>query len=58
MKRLFEKTTIKGMTLTNRFVRSATWEGMCEKDGKQLPGKMGIHTDEAQEGKSRRKKKD
>lgn len=64
------------MSLTNRFVRSATWEGMCETsgrpttklascyrdlaaggtaliitgytfvrpDGKQLPGKMGIHT--------------
>ena len=78
MKRLFEKTTINGMTLNNRFVRSATWEGMCETDGrpttrlascyrdlaaggvgliitgyafvrpegKQLPGKMGIHTDD------------
>ncbi|MGC2063482.1 MAG: NADH:flavin oxidoreductase [Thermodesulfovibrionales bacterium] len=78
MKKLFETTTIKGMTLTNRFVRSATWEGMCETDGrpttklascyrdlaaggvgliitgytfvrpdgKQLLGKMGIHTDD------------
>ncbi|MGO9016211.1 MAG: NADH:flavin oxidoreductase [Dissulfurispiraceae bacterium] len=78
MKELFKKTTINGMTLTNRFVRSATWEGMCERDGrptpklascyrdlaaggvgliitgytfvrpdgKQLPGKMGIHTDD------------
>jgi 2,4-dienoyl-CoA reductase-like NADH-dependent reductase (Old Yellow Enzyme family) len=78
MKKLFEKTTINGMTLNNRFVRSATWEGMCEKDGrptaklasyyrdlaagdvgliitgytfvrpdgKQMPGKMGIHTDD------------
>jgi len=77
VKKLFEKTTISGVTLANRFVRSATWEGMCEKDGrptprlascyhnlaaggvgliitgyafvrpdgKQLPGKMGIHTD-------------
>ena len=66
------------MTLNNRFVRSATWEGMCKNDGrptpklascyrdlaaggvgliitgytfvrpegKQLPGKMGIHTDD------------
>lgn len=78
MKKLYEKTTINGMTLSNRFVRSATWEGMCEKDGrpttrlascyqalaaggvgliitgfafvrpdgKQLRGKMGIHTDD------------
>ncbi len=75
---LFDKTKIKEMTLQNRLVRSATWEGMCDNDGrpteklincyrdlakggvglimtgytfvrpegKQLPGKMGIHTDE------------
>ena len=78
MKTLFEETTINGMTLRNRMVRSATWEGMCDPDGrptekltefyrqlalggvgllitgytfvtpegKQLPGKMGIHTDD------------
>jgi 2,4-dienoyl-CoA reductase-like NADH-dependent reductase (Old Yellow Enzyme family) len=78
MKDLFGKTTINGMTLANRLVRSATWEGMCEADGrptaklaswyrdlaaggvgliitgytfvrpdgKQLPAKMGIHTDD------------
>jgi 2,4-dienoyl-CoA reductase-like NADH-dependent reductase (Old Yellow Enzyme family) len=78
MKNLFEQTTINGMTLNNRFVRSATWEGMCDNegrptprlascyrdlaaggigliitgyayvrpDGKQLPGKMGIHSDD------------
>jgi 2,4-dienoyl-CoA reductase-like NADH-dependent reductase (Old Yellow Enzyme family) len=77
MANLFDPTTINGMTLQNRLVRSATWEGMCEQDGKptekvvnwyrdlaqggigliitgyafvrqegkQLPGKMGIHTD-------------
>jgi len=77
MAKLFETTTIGGMPLQNRFIRSATWEGMCEPDGrptekvakwyrdlaqggigliitgyafvrpegKQLPGKMGVHTD-------------
>lgn len=30
---LFEKTTINGMVLQNRFVRSATWEGMAGSDG-------------------------
>lgn len=75
---LFDQTTIQSMTLRNRLVRSATWEGMCDNDGrpttklanwyhdlasggvgliitgytfvrpdgKQLPGKMGIHTDD------------
>jgi len=78
MRSVFDETQINGMTLKNRLVRSATWEGMCEDDGrpterlidyyrnlaagqvgliitgytfvspegKQLPGKMGIHTDE------------
>jgi 2,4-dienoyl-CoA reductase-like NADH-dependent reductase (Old Yellow Enzyme family) len=77
MREIFEKTEINGMTLENRLVRSATWEGMCDRDGrptdrladcyrelarggvgfivsgyafvrregKQMPGKMGIHTD-------------
>jgi 2,4-dienoyl-CoA reductase-like NADH-dependent reductase (Old Yellow Enzyme family) len=81
MATLFEETSIKGMKMRNRLVRSATWEGMCEKDGrpteklincycdlakggvgliisgytfvrpegKQLPGKMGIHTDDFKE---------
>lgn len=30
---LFETTAIKSMSLTNRFVRSATWEGMAQEDG-------------------------
>jgi 2,4-dienoyl-CoA reductase-like NADH-dependent reductase (Old Yellow Enzyme family) len=30
---LFEPTTINGMTLPNRFIRSATWEGMAATDG-------------------------
>lgn len=78
MANVFEQSSISGMSLKNRLVRSATWEGMCAVDGrptdklikcyrdlarggvgliisgytfvrpegKQAPGKMGIHTDE------------
>jgi 2,4-dienoyl-CoA reductase-like NADH-dependent reductase (Old Yellow Enzyme family) len=34
MSKLFETTNINSMTLKNRFVRSATWEGMADEDGK------------------------
>lgn len=34
MPTLFETTAIKGMVLKNRLVRSATWEGMSDKDGR------------------------
>jgi 2,4-dienoyl-CoA reductase-like NADH-dependent reductase (Old Yellow Enzyme family) len=33
MSRLFESSEINGMKLANRFVRSATWEGMATDDG-------------------------
>jgi len=33
MAELFEKTTINAMPLANRFVRSATWEGLAGDDG-------------------------
>jgi 2,4-dienoyl-CoA reductase-like NADH-dependent reductase (Old Yellow Enzyme family) len=78
MATLFESASIGKMPLRNRLVRSATWEGMCDPDGrpteklnecysalagggvgliisgytfvspegKQLPGKMGLHTDQ------------
>ena len=34
MPNLFEDTEINGMMLANRFARSATWEGMCDPDGR------------------------
>jgi 2,4-dienoyl-CoA reductase-like NADH-dependent reductase (Old Yellow Enzyme family) len=37
MAELFERTSIKGMNLANRFVRSATWEGLAAKDGSVTP---------------------
>jgi len=33
-KSLFDKVQIGNITLDNRFVRSATWEGMCDAEGK------------------------
>jgi 2,4-dienoyl-CoA reductase-like NADH-dependent reductase (Old Yellow Enzyme family) len=33
MAELFETVSINGMTLANRFVRSATWEGLASRDG-------------------------
>ncbi len=33
MKHLFEQTEINGMVLPNRFVRSATWEGLATPEG-------------------------
>ncbi|PQP34246.1 NADH:flavin oxidoreductase, partial [Desulfobacteraceae bacterium SEEP-SAG9] len=37
MSKLFESTEINGMVLKNRFVRSATWEGMAAEDGSCTP---------------------
>ena len=34
MKTLFQPTTLKSLSLPNRLVRSATWEGMCDPDGR------------------------
>ncbi len=34
MTALFDQTTINGMNLQNRLVRSATWEGMCDQEGR------------------------
>ena len=37
MSKLFEATRINGMEMLNRFVRSATWEGMATADGAVTP---------------------
>lgn len=39
---LFEPTEINGMKLSNRFVRSATWEGMAADDGSCTPRLTGL----------------
>lgn len=76
--KLFEQISYGSLAAANRIVRSATWEGMCDDEGrpgeklrkcyaelaaggvgllisgytfvspegKQMPGKMGIHTDD------------
>ena len=33
MPELFEKSSVNSMVIANRFVRSATWEGLTDKDG-------------------------
>ena len=37
MSKLFESSEINAMQLSNRFVRSATWEGMAADDGTCTP---------------------
>ncbi|MBW6485296.1 MAG: NADH:flavin oxidoreductase [Syntrophobacterales bacterium] len=37
MAKIFEKININGMLLENRTVRSATWEGLADKDGGVTP---------------------
>ena len=34
---MFQRSAINGMTLSNRFIRSATWEGMAADDGACTP---------------------
>jgi 2,4-dienoyl-CoA reductase-like NADH-dependent reductase (Old Yellow Enzyme family) len=42
MRKLFDDTRINGMMLANRLVRSATWEGMAEDDGRP-PAKLAVY---------------
>ena len=37
MSKMFQRSAINGMTLSSRFIRSATWEGMAAEDGGCTP---------------------
>jgi len=50
MPKLFEPTTIKGMTLPNRFVRSATWMGMANQDNSVSTRLIDVMTELAKGG--------
>ena len=39
MKHIFDKAELKHLTMKNRLVRSATWEGIANGDG-SLPGEV------------------
>jgi 2,4-dienoyl-CoA reductase-like NADH-dependent reductase (Old Yellow Enzyme family) len=50
MTQLFEETSIKGMKMRNRIVRSATWEGMCNSDGRPTQKLINCYVDLARGG--------
>ena len=50
MTTLFKETTINGMTMRNRMVRSATWEGMCDVDGRPTEKLTNCYRDLVQGG--------
>lgn len=50
MSKMFERTEINGMALENRFIRSATWEGMADNDGSVTPQLMATMVELAKGG--------
>ena len=50
MNELFDTTVINGLELRNRFVRSATWEGMAGEDGSSTERLTEVMTDLVQGG--------
>ncbi len=50
MKTLFDKTSIKGLELKNRFVRSATWERKADEKGHITDRLMNVYSDLADGG--------
>jgi 2,4-dienoyl-CoA reductase-like NADH-dependent reductase (Old Yellow Enzyme family) len=50
MSKLFEATTLNGMTLKNRFIRSATAEGMATEEGEATPRLINLIAELAEGG--------
>ena len=50
MTTLFTPSEINGMTISNRFVRSATWSGMATDDGASTPQLVDLISDLAKGG--------
>jgi 2,4-dienoyl-CoA reductase-like NADH-dependent reductase (Old Yellow Enzyme family) len=50
MSGLFETTSLRNMTLSNRFVRSATWEGLATPEGEVTPRLIDVQTQLARGG--------
>lgn len=50
MSKLFEESSINGMLLKNRFVRSATWEGLATTEGEVTPELVEMMTSLAKGG--------
>lgn len=50
MNRIFEPMTLRGLPLANRLVRSATWEGLADADGRVTPPLVEIYRELAAGG--------